>query len=471
MQTPKIQTTVRRVEMSSTKTEKINNGEYFEQFSIFVRYFKSLPKMWPLIVTPIVVCVLITYFIANHNYVPMYTASTTFTVNIKNEQVISDQSAFYDNIAAEQMAQTFPYILTSNLLQRRVAADLGTTLTSTIDASVVENTNLLTLSVSDQDPQKAYDTLNAVIKNYPPISEPIVGKVTLNILDETGIPTSPDNPKIFRQEILKGFLIGLFIALMWTFLVFSINKTVASENEIKKEFGLSHLGSIPKIKNKKRSSNINRYYLITDYDMEQTLGEPFRKIRNKIEYLAHQQGLKKLLVTSASAGEGKSMFSANLSISLAQAGNRVTLIDCDVRHPTGRMIFKIEPGRGLSDYLKGDLSLEEYINSSRSDILDTDESLTFLAGGTAVADGAPLLGSKRMGELIQHIEKETDYIILDSAPVGILTDSVALSKNIDASIMIIKNDYSRVDIINDAIEHLCENDIQIIGAVFNTANN
>ena len=76
-----------------------------------------------------------------------------------------------------------------------------------------------------------------------------------------------------------------------------------------------------------------------------------------------------------------------------------------------------------------------------------------------------------MGELIQHIEKETDYIILDSAPVGILTDSVALSKNIDASIMIIKNDYSRVDIINDAIEHLCENDIQIIGAVFNTANN
>ncbi len=457
--------------MSSTETTKTNNEDYFEQFSFFIRYFKSLPKMWPLVVFPIIVCVLISYLIANHNYVPMYTASTTFTVNIKNEQLISNQSAFYDNIAAEQMAQTFPYILTSNLLQRRVSADLGTALTSSISASVVENTNLLTLSVSDQDPQKAYDTLNAVIKNYPSISEPIVGKVTLNILDETGVPTTADNPKIFRQELMKGFLIGLFIALMWTFLVFSINKTVVSEKDIKKEFGLSNLGSIPKIKTKRRSSNIHRYYLITDSDMTEKLGEPFRKIRNKIEYIAHQQKLKKLLITSASAGEGKSMFSANLSVSLAQAGNKVILIDCDVRHPTGRMIFKIEPGCGLSEYLKGDLSLEEYIESSKTDILSNFENLAFFAGGSAVADGTALLSSQRMDKLIEYAEKEADYVILDSAPVGILTDSVVLSKNVDASILIIKNDFSRVDIINDAIEHLCENDIQIIGAVFNTATN
>lgn len=457
--------------MNSTETTKNNNGESFEQFSFFIRYFKSLPKMWPLVVIPIIVCVLIILLVANHNYVPMYTASTTFTVNIKDEQVISNQTAFYDNVAAEQMAQTFPYILTSNLLQRRVAADLGTALTSSINASVVENTNLLTLSVSDPDPQKAYDTLNAVIKNYPPISEPIVGKVTLNILDETGVPTTPDNPKIFHQQILRGFLLGLIIAFMWTLLVFSINRTVASENDIKKEFGLDSLGSIPKIKNKKRSSKIYRYYLITDSDMTQVLGESFRKIRNKIEYIAHQQKIKKILITSASAGEGKSMFSANLSISLAQAGNKVTLIDCDVRHPTGRMIFKIEPGCGLSDYLKGDLSLEDYIESSKTDILSKGEHLTFFAGGSAVSDGTSLLSSQKMDKLIAYAEKESDYVILDSAPVGIITDSVVLSKNVDASILIIKNDFSRVDIINDAIEHLCENDIQIIGAVFNTADN
>lgn len=456
--------------MSSTET-KINNGEYFEQFSIFVRYFKSLPKMWPLIVIPIVVCVLICYLTANNNYVPMYTASTTFTVNIKNEQLIGSQSAFYDNVAAEQMAQTFPYILTSNLLQRRVASDLGTSITSTIDASVVENTNLLTLSVSDQDPQKAYDTLNAVIDNYPSISEPIVGKVTLNILDETGVPTTPDNPKIFNQEISKGFLIGLFIALMWTFLVFCVNKTVTSENDIKKEFGLSNLGSIPKIKNKKRTLDIHRYYLVTDSDMTEKLGEPFRKIRNNLEYIAHQQKIKKILITSASPGEGKSLFSANLAISLAQAGNKVTLIDCDVRHPTGRIIFKTGPSYGLSDYLKGNLTLEDYIQSSKANVIDGADTLTFLAGGSPVVDGAALLASEYMDKLIEYIEKESDYIILDSAPVGILTDSVALSKNVDTSILMIKNDYSRVDIINDAIEHLCENDIQIVGVVFNTANN
>ena len=115
--------------------------------------------------------------------------------------------------------------------------------------------------------------------------------------------------------------------------------------------------------------------------------------------------------------------------------------------------------------------MEDYIQSSKANVIDGADTLTFLAGGSPVVDGAALLASEYMDKLIEYIEKESDYIILDSAPVGILTDSVALSKNVDTSILMIKNDYSRVDIINDAIEHLCENDIQIVGVVFNTANN
>ena len=146
------------------------------------------------------------------HYVPYYTASSTFTINIQEDQSggnMTQTTSFYDNETAEQMAKTFPYILTSGVLRRKVAKDLGVAVvTGNVKASVAENTNLFTISVTDTDPERAYDTLQSVIENYPTVSEAIVGKTSMKMLDETGVPENPDNPRGFKMNAVKGAVVG-----------------------------------------------------------------------------------------------------------------------------------------------------------------------------------------------------------------------------------------------------------------------
>ncbi|MDO4748798.1 MAG: polysaccharide biosynthesis tyrosine autokinase [Eubacteriales bacterium] len=455
--------------MSTQSSHKTEQTDIFTQVRSFNDYLKTIPRMWAMFLVLALIGAVVGYFVANKTYTPVYTASSTFTVNIKNEQSITMQSDFYDNIAAEQMAQTFPYILTSDLLQRKVEADLGTPITGEINASVVENTNLLTLSVTDKDPQMAYKTLESVIKNYPYVSESVVGKVTMNTLDETGIPTKPDNPMEYRRTILSCVLIGLFIAFLWSFLIFIVNRTILHKSEIKNKLGLNLLGSIPKINIKKRSNSPQNYFLITDENVKGIIEEPFRMVRNKIEYIAQKNKYKTFLITSAIPTEGKSLFAANLSLSLASCGNKVVLIDCDMRHPTGRSIFGLEQGNGLYEYLNEEISLSEYIDIAKSNNPYTTENFMFLPGGKAIADGSTLLFSERMEQLLNYVQEQSDYVIIDSAPTGILTDSVTIAKYVDAGILVIRQDYATIDIINDALSHLSESDTSIIGGVLNEA--
>lgn len=375
--------------------------------------------------------------------------------------------AFYDNAAAEQMANTFPYILKSSLLHRRIEAHMEQPVTSSINATVTPNTNMLTLSVTDKDPQKAYDTLHSVIINYPIVSEPIVGKVTMNVLDESGLPTAPDNHKFFVKETLIGVVIGIGAGLLWAVLVFLTNRTIIKESDIKKKLGISCLGVIPRISKKKRTKDISHYFILTDPKAKELLQESFRMVRNKVEYHAHKHQHKTVLITSAAAGEGKSFFASNLALSLAIAGKKVVLIDCDLRHPTGRLIFDMEQSTGLGEYLKGETTLSEYLDKAKKENNHTFPNFLFLPGGAPVSDGSHLLSGERMEELINCVKAKSDYVIFDCAPAGLLTDPAVLAKHAESALLVIRKDFARIDFINDALGHLAESNIQIIGSVLN----
>lgn len=453
--------------MSTKEKDRAENYDTLDQMAVVVDFLRVLPRMWVWIVLLVIVCGGLFYAKAYMDYVPVYTAEATFTINIRKEQSISGSNAFYDNAAAERLAKTFPKILTGDLLTRMVAEDLGEPVTGSIRATVVEDTNLLTLSVTDRDPQKAYDTLVSVIDNYPTVSERIVGKVNMNVLDESGVPQYPDNSKVFTKDALKGVGVGLLIGLVWSLLVFIINRTVQCEADIKKKLGINSLGVVPKINRKKRSKYQAQYYLLTDPKARDILQEPFRLIKNKVEYQAQKQSLKTFLVTSATAGEGKSLFAANLALSLVASGKKVVLIDCDLRHPTGRIVFDMNDNIGLCEYLSGELSLLDYLAKSKEDNNHGFPNFLFLPGGAPVADGSNLLSSDRMKELITCMEAKADYVILDSAPTGLLTDSAVLAKYAEGAIMVVRKEVARVDFIVDALGHLSESDIQIIGAVLN----
>lgn len=457
--------------MGVQENEKSQEPELIDITEMLSDYFRIFRRMWAWVLILTLLGTGIFYIRARVQYQPRYTASATFTVNIQRDQQGVGESgtvAFYNNSAAEQMAKTFPYILTSGVLKRKVAKDMGTgSVTGNIQADVAENTNLLTISVTDRDAGRAYAILQSVIKNYPEISEVIVGKTNMEMLDETGIPPEPDNPKEFKKSALKGGLFGFLIAALWTALLVVTRRTVRKESDIHRWMHTRCLGTVPEIHEKRRSGTSQTRMVLTDPKVEEKLQESFRMIRNKVEYHAHEYHLKTFLITSALAGEGKSTIAVNLALSLAQAGKKVVLIDCDLRHPTDRKILNLDPGEGLGEVLEHKKKLAECIIKSKDMGLDPEMRLMFLPGGTALRDGSELLGTEFMHRIIARMEEWADYVILDSAPAGLLTDAVVLAQYADAAVFVVRKDFARVDHIMDGMEHLAESQVQIIGGILN----
>ena len=431
-------------------------------------YFRIFRRMWVWILLFIVVGAGIAYFRAMTGYTPMYRASATFTINIQSSTDETGTTTFYDNAAAEQMAKTFPYILTSDVLRRQVAKNMGTTgISGSIEAQVTENTNLLTISVTDQDAERAYTTLRAVVKNYPDISEVIIGKIYMEQLDETGIPASPINPPNFKRSAVKGGILGLLLVAIWTGILVVTRRTVRKEGDIQKRAHMKCLGTVPEVQIKKRSRKYQPRLLLTDEKYEKILQEPLRMLRNKVEYSAHEYKAKTFLITSALAGEGKSTVAVNLALSLAQAGRKVVLIDCDLRHPSDREILGMEQGDGLKEVLEQKAEIQKCLLSAKKIGLESDMNLIFLPGGEPIEDGSELLSSDRMRRILQIVEKWADYVILDSAPAGLLTDAVVLAQYADAALFVVRKDFARVNYIMDGLEHLAESRIQIVGGILN----
>ncbi|MBQ8230395.1 MAG: formate--tetrahydrofolate ligase [Lachnospiraceae bacterium] len=449
--------------------ERENNAELerIDIIEFLQEYVKKLCRMWVWLVIFSLLGAGLFYARVQRQYVPVYTASATFAISIWDNQQ-SSSSAYYDNAAAEQMATTFPYILTSGVLRRQVEADVGESVaTGSIKAVVANNTNLLTLSVTSVDPESAYEVLQSVIKNYPSLSEVIVGRVNMALLDETGIPTVPDNPRNFTRQIIKGALCGVILVAGWAALKLFTRRTIRKESDVQERMHIKCFGAVPQITAKKRSNSLKWRIVLTEPRIEGVLREPLRIIRNKVERYVNESGKKVFLVTSALAGEGKSTVAVNLALSLAQAGHKVVLIDCDLRHPSGREILGIKDGNGLGEVLTGKAEINDCMLRANELGLGKDMNVMIIPGGKPVEGGSELLESKKMGALVEIVKKWADYVILDSAPAGLLTDAVVLAQYADAAIFVVRKDYAKVDYIMDGMEQLAESGISIIGGVLN----
>ena len=456
--------------MSNQTEERNRDSELIDVTELLNDYLRIFRKMWFWAVLFAIAGAVLFYINARMSYAPVYTASATFTINIQEdvENVSGSSTTFFDNSTAEQMAKTFPYILTSGVLKRQVAEDMGTAVTSSIEATAAENTNLFTISVTDRDPGMAYAVLQSVIENYPEISEVIVGKTSMQMLDETGIPPYPDNAGEFKESAAKGAVLGVLLVAIWAAVVVITRRTIRKESDIQKYMNTKCLGTVPQIVFKRRSVQKETRVLLIDAALEEKLQEPFRIIRNKIEYHARNYKQQVILITSAIAGEGKSTVAVNLALSLAQAGHKVALVDCDLRHPSDREVLGLEDGIGLAEVLQHKCKMKDCTLMASDIGLDPSMKFVFVPGGETLDDGSGLLGSEGMKKLIESLRQKVEYIILDSAPAGLLTDAVVLAQHADGAVFVVRKDCARVDYIMDAMEHLAESKIQIIGGILNS---
>ena len=438
--------------------------EKIDLLSLFHMMWKTLRRNLVLAAVIIAISAVGSYIWAVVSYKPVYEAYTSFVVESGNAY----SSSYYDTAAAEQMGKTFSYIVTSGVLKDVVARDLGVGyVSSQISATVMEGTNLFTISVRDASPEMAYDVLQSVINNYPEVAQYIIGATKLNVVDESGVPTAPVAGNQAFPKAIAGMILGILIVFV-ILLIQSVRcRTIQKSDDLKKIMNASFLGNVPVVPQKKRTDNSRKLIRIDHPRISPAFVESMRVIRSRLEKAMCEKEAKVLLVTSAIPGEGKSTIAANVALALAKKGARVILVDGDFRHPSLAGVLGMkENGAGLYQLLKEGGSPAQILQQ------DTQSSLKVLLGNSEkpISNPLPVIRSKQMGKLIEILCGMADYVIIDTPPTAMLSDVAAYRDVADAVLLVVRQDYTEQKEIRKALETIADVNLPIVGYVLNGAS-
>ncbi|HLA53537.1 MAG TPA: polysaccharide biosynthesis tyrosine autokinase [Flavitalea sp.] len=235
-------------------------------------------------------------------------------------------------------------------------------------------------------------------------------------------PVSPNKPLIL---ILSG-LIALVLGLIFIYLKDVLNRNISSKVEVETLCALPVLGEIA------LSTDNNK--IVMKEGSRMLISEQFRQIRTALRYIGINSKNKKILVTSGIPGEGKSFVAANLGIALSLTGKKVVLIELDLRKPTLSVGFDVKRSGGLTNYLIGEnISIQSIIKP-----LKDYDSLFLIPSGPIPPNPSELISHSKLTDLLLELEKDFDYVIIDTAPVGPVTDAYILSPFCDATLYIVR---------------------------------
>jgi len=202
--------------------------------------------------------------------------------------------------------------------------------------------------------------------------------------------------------------------------------------------------------------------------------EPFRLLRTTLQFAAVGRELRSLLVTSSVQQEGKSTTIANLAVTLARAGQRVVLVDLDLRRPAIRRLFQLKPGRGLTDVLLGRLELAEALievpidsreSGPTSAVGDASGSLTLLGAGTVPPNPGELVTSGVIGAILDQLKERADIVLIDAPPILAFGDGLVLSALADAVFVCVKLPLVTRAMLNDLHRALTGAHVRALGCV------
>jgi len=230
-------------------------------------------------------------------------------------------------------------------------------------------------------------------------------------------PVKPNKP----VNIALGLIFGLVMGLGLAFFIEYLDTSVKTIDDVERTFQAPVLGVIPQ----------NIGYLLEE-GTESKHAEAYRVLRTNLLFSRHDEKLNTIVVVSAGAGEGKSTTTINLATVFAQAGNRVLIVDSDLRRPTLHKLFKVANNLGLTNYLLKQNSVAEVVQTTPVSGLD------FMASGRLPNSSMGILGSAQMKEMIAELKQRYDFIFFDSPPILGVSDASILASEVDLVMQVIQ---------------------------------
>lgn len=438
----------------------IQEDDYIDLGVLLIDFWKGIKKFWIMIVVLMIVGMGAMIVYRYTTYVPMYQASASFTVKTTgvklNNEVNTAFDFFYDKNTADQIEKTFPYILSSGILQKYLCDELGTTyVNGTVDAQVITDSNLVTLSVTSRDKKDAKKILDAVIVVYPEVAEYVLGEIEFEFLNEPELLEEPVNRPSRKRDLMIGGVAGLIISMGILIVYAMMRKTIRNEEDLKRILNTALLGMLPEVKEKK--------VIITEkWKKRSSYQENMYSFQNSVDYLIKKGGQKVLLITSTEPSEGKTTVAVNLALTMAQRGEKVLLIDGDLRKPDIKKRLSIPHSeKNMIDVLKKEASVDE------AAVYAENEGIYILGCEKAISNPLAVISSKRMGKLIEQARNFADVIIIDAPPAGILADAMHYYEYVDSVLMVIRQDWANQSKILDTVQDFPGKGEKLLGCVLN----
>jgi len=289
-----------------------------------------------------------------------------------------------------------------------------------------------------------------------------VGATNVRIIDEAvrpWAPISPNRKRIYLTAIILGTILGLAAAVA----VEQFDDSVKSPDQIREQFDVPVLGTIPEIKELGARSNGERAdsRVVTHLDPRSPVAEAYRSLRTNLAFARAHEPLRTVVLTSPGPADGKSTTVANLAITFAQQGQRTLLVDADLRRAVLDELFDVPRSPGLTDVLVGRATLPAVVRQTAI------ENLSVVGSGPFPPNPSELLGSAAMRTVLREATETFDVVLLDSPPLLAVTDAAVLATMVDGAIVVVRMEKTPRSSVRRAINQLETVHGRLVGAVLN----
>ncbi|MCF3130198.1 polysaccharide biosynthesis tyrosine autokinase [Streptomyces olivochromogenes] len=439
-------------------------------------FLKAIARHWPVVVVCLVLAIGAA-LAATGLSTPVYESRTQLFVATRTSEDTAQLNQ--GQSFSQARVQSYASIVTTRQVTAPVVKKLGlrTTpeeLASRITAVAPLNTVLIDITVRDTVPQRAARIANAVAERFSAVVErletpkrtvlrpgkddaddaPPVSPVSLGVTQEAVAPTGPVSPRPLLN-LAAGVLGGLLLGAGLVALRETLDTTLKTSEALGEFTALPGLGTIPYDRNAPRQPLVSA-------DVRSNRAEAFRKLRTNLQFSQVDDPPRIIVVTSSVPGEGKTNTAVNLALSLAEAGVSTCLVDADLRRPCVAGTFGLVRDAGLTTVLIGRARIEDVMQQAEG-------RLSVLASGAVPPNPTELLASARMGEVLCELADTYEVVIVDTAPLLPVADTVGLASLAQGALLVVRAAKTSRDQVRTAAESLNRVGVRVLGTVFNMA--
>lgn len=423
-------------------------------------------NVWVIVACALIASMGASLFI-NYLHRPEYTATMTYAVTTKRTSYYPGTSV----TAAKEVGAVISELLGNDMIIDRIKgySDRLSGFDGEMTASVVANSNFLVITATAADPESAFSALKALDALFPSLSDFLSSNSVVQLIRNPTVSSMPTNTinetKIKKLSVLAGAAVGAAAICLISIL----------RESVQTREGAHHLLDAPVlavIRHEKKNRTLKSLFRKTGHGLQVfspttsfAYSEQINSICATIEHEASANGKKIFLITGVGENEGKTTVAGNIAAALAIRGGKTVLIDADLRKPAQSLFFdrKYNAPLPLNRLLAEPFSDERLLKCIRR---HEKLGLYMLFPLKADSRSTELLTGKTMSELLNRLRR-MDYVIIDSPPMGICPDAEALADLADASMLIVRQDYTSACDINDATDVLRDAKAEFLGCILN----